>query len=227
MLYALQGRDDPYLEIVDKYDRDRSQGQRASDLYADAFGKLQYGMAETQADLLGVVYETYGMASDAFGQYFTPHNASRMNAEMALHDLDTATVQTRREQDDPVTIQDPACGSGRLLIVAAQQYPDAQYWGVDKSAACAKMTALNFCLYNLDGVVVHGDALAMESFNTWQTTRSVLGGAVEELPDAEPFTDSRGSVGEDGTGDKNRADPSSDVTGSSDVTVQRDLGEFQ
>lgn len=228
MLYALQGRDDPYLDIVDKYDCGRSHGERALDLYKQAFTTLRYQTPRTNADLLGVIYETYGMASDAFGQYFTPHTASRMNAELGLDGLDVATVRARRDQGNPVTLQDPACGSGRLLVVAAQQFPAAQYWGVDKDATCAKMTALNFQLHNVDGVVVHGDSLALESFATWRTRRTMLGGTVVELEDAEPFADSTDSSDDRDTGDNNRDAAIERIDAGSDVTL-RDaaLTEFQ
>lgn len=211
MLYALQQRDDPYLEIVNKYDNDRPEGERPIDYYTEAFGALQSGMQQTDADLLGVVYETYGMSSDAFGQYFTPHNVSEMMAEMQLQALDRKEVGQRRAAGDPVTVKDPACGSGRLLVVAAQEYPDAVYYGVDKSETCAKMTALNLCLFNVDGYAVHGDALAMDAYQTWATQRSRLGGQVEEL-DVDPFAE-EGS--EQGDGDSTEG-----VQDAHDVTVR-------
>lgn len=81
MMFALQDRDDPYLEIVDDYrergDMDYPDEQRSVDLFAKAFGQLQERMAATDADVLGAVYEEYGMSSDAFGQHFTPHFACR------------------------------------------------------------------------------------------------------------------------------------------------------
>lgn len=198
MLYALQQRDDPYLEIVNRYDNTQPRGERPIDYYTEAFGELRAGMQQTAADLLGVVYETYGLSSDSFGQYFTPHNVSEMMAEMQLDDLDGEQVRQRREAGDPVTVKDPACGSGRLLVMAAKEYPGAVYYGVDKSETCAKMTALNLCLFNADGFVIHGDGLTMDAYQTWATQRSALGGQVEEV-DVDPFAEECSEQG-DGEG---------------------------
>ena len=83
-----------------------------------------------------------------------------------------------------MTIVDPACGSGRLLVEAAKRQPDAVYVGVDKDVTCVKMTALNLCLFNVDGYAVHGDSLTQEYHGAWQTTYSPLGGSVRELDEA-------------------------------------------
>jgi len=180
MLYSLEGDDENYLSVVDNYDNDKPDGQRPADLYAEAFGELQRGLAETDADLLGVVYEELGMDSDAFGQYFTPHNVCDAKAEMVI-DVDA-------DRDEPYTIADPASGSGRLLLYAARNIPDgmdAVFYGQDKDSTCAKMTALNLCFFNLDGYAVHGDSLTMEKHRVWQTRGTPLGGEIQELAESE------------------------------------------
>lgn len=180
MLSSLQRDDENYLDIVDRYDNERPEGEHPADLYSQAFGELQRGLAETDADLLGVVYEELGMDSDAFGQYFTPHNICDAKAEMV--------ISVDESRDDPYTIADPACGSGRLLIHAAKKIPedvDAVFYGQDKDATCAKMTALNFCFFNMDGYAVHGDSLKMEKHRVWQTRGTSLGGEIRELNENE------------------------------------------
>lgn len=180
MLYSLQGDDENYLSIVDKYNDDQPNGQRPADLYSQAFGELQRGLAETDTDLLGVVYEELGMDSDAFGQYFTPHNICDAKAKMVIDGDD--------DGEEPLTVADPACGSGRLLIYAAKHIPqneDAVFYGQDKDATCAKMTALNLCFFNMAGYVVHGDSLTMEKHRVWQTRRTMFGGEIRELEESE------------------------------------------
>jgi hypothetical protein len=172
MLYSLQRRDDPYLDIVNQYDEDRPHGERAPDLYSKAFGQLQQGMAAKIADLLGVIYKTMGHDSDAFGQYFTPHNVSEMKAEMVLGSAD---------DEDVDSVADPACGSGRLLVSAAKRQPDALYYGADKDGTCARMTALNLLFFNVDGYAVHADSLTQDHYAGWQTRQTPFGGAIREL----------------------------------------------
>lgn len=190
MLYALQRRDDPYLEIVNQYSNDRPDGEREADYFAEAFSQLQQGMAATDADLLGVIYEAYGHSNDAFGQYFTPGNVCRMMAEMNLD----ITEPEQYTESNPLTVADPACGSGRLLVHTAKKTPEkvehAVYCGQDKDPMCAKMTALNLCFFNLDGYVVLGDSFRVEARRLWETQSTFMGGEVRELnPDevGNPF----------------------------------------
>ena len=182
MLNALQRDDQQYLEIVNKYDNDRDRGEREIDYFTEAFGQLQNGMAQTNADLLGAVYEELAMTSDHFGQYFTPENVSKGIAEMAI------AADELEPEDGPYTVADPASGTGRLLVHAARQIPDdvdAVFYGQDKDLACAKMTALNLCFFNMDGYAVQGDSLTMDYRRVWQTQGSALGGDIRELEDDE------------------------------------------
>lgn len=115
MLYALQRRDGPYLEIVDEYsescDMDHPRGERTIDLLANAFGQLQKQVSETNSDVLGALYEEYSMNSDNFGQHFTPHSVCEAMVEI------THTVDDQpRDDGTQQVVTDPACGSGRKLL---------------------------------------------------------------------------------------------------------------
>lgn len=180
MLYSLQRDEENYLDIVNRYNNDRSEDKHAVDLYSRAFGDLQQGLVETDADLLGVIYEELGMDSETFGQYFTPNSICEAKAEML--------IPAHEDHDDQYMIADPACGSGRLLIHAAKKIPagvEAVFYGQDKDSTCAKMTALNLCFFNMDGYAVHGDSLKMEKNRVWQTQGTPVGGHVRELEETE------------------------------------------
>ena len=187
ILLALQRQDDPYLDIVDDYseprDMDHPEGERTVELFANAFGQLQKQMSETNADVLGAVYEEYGMSSDNFGQHFTPHNVCEAMVEI------THTVDDQpRDGGEKQVVTDPACGSGRMLLCAGRRLPEAVFVGQDKDPLCAKMTALNLCFFNLDGYTILGDSLTLEYRRVWQTNYSPLGGAVRELNDEQVQT---------------------------------------
>jgi type I restriction-modification system DNA methylase subunit len=172
MLYALQRDDEQYLEVLDRYDNDRERGEREADLFAAAFGELQAECARTGLDVLGDAYEQFGMQSDRLGQHFTPHAVAHMLASLQFDANDE-------------TVSDPACGSGRLLLYAGKRNPDATYHGQDKDAICAKMTALNLCLFNLEGYAVHGDTLLVERRNVWRVASTPNRGALREVNMAE------------------------------------------
>jgi hypothetical protein len=182
MCFALQRRDDPYLEIGDDYrergDMDHPDGQRSVDLFSKAFGQLQERMAATDADVLGAVYEEYGMSSDTLGQHFTPHRVCETMVEITR-------VVDENDPDDRQTVLDPACGSGRMLLTAGRKQPDALFVGQDKDPLCARMTALNCCFLNLDAYVIQGDSLTVEFQRAWETSYSPMGGSLRELDEAE------------------------------------------
>jgi len=190
ILYSLQGNDEAYLEIVEKYNNNQPRGHSPIDLYSHAFGELQQGIAALSLDLLGAVYEEFGMSSDSFGQYFTPHHLCDTKASMII-DID--------EEEDTYTVADPASGSGRLLISVSRTIPagvDTMFYAQDKDLICTKMTALNMYLLGLDGYAVHGDSLKNEKNRVWQIDSTAFLGGIRELEDSEfPRTDSEWIIG--------------------------------
>src|SRR4051812_7523259 len=58
----------------------------------------------------------------------------------------------------PVTIHDPACGSGVMLLAVASTVPPwmnhfgfIQYWGQDIDTTCVQMAQINLMLYGMNG----------------------------------------------------------------------------
>ena len=216
MLAAIQRDDDRYLDILDDWDRgrDRDRGDRVPDLFSEAFGKLMEAMKETNRDILGDAYEAFGMQNDAFGQHFTPHNVTAMMAEMQA---------TTDDPDPPVTIADPACGSGRMLVLAARQQDEHTIcFGQDKDLLCTQIAALNCCLFNLDAVLVWGDSLKVEQRRAWMTRQTIVGGEVQEVdPDDVPWPEASFESRDDPTDSKAES-----ATGPERVNVEADGGEL-
>lgn len=169
-LLAFERNDPEYLEIVEQYEdrHDEATARECLDHYAAALGELTAATAEVGHDVLGLVYEQLGLTSDAFAQHFTPHNVSDAMAAM------TVVSDGFEDVDPPLTVHDPACGSGRLLVSAARAVaeaddaPPAVFYGRDKSATCAKLTAVNLTLLGIAGVAVVGDSLTMEERTVWK-----------------------------------------------------------
>lgn len=221
MLLALERRDEPYLEIVERYDqnKDREKGCRNIDHFSTAFGCLMKHMNESERELLGIIYEEFGMSSDEFGQHFTPHSVCELKAKILSDDV----------EEPPVTIADPACGSGRLLTHAARQYEKKTYcFGRDKDILCAKMSALNACFFNLNAIIICGDSLLMENHRAWRTTSSALGGDIQEVnPDTIQFP--KQSLDENESDSKSTAKDAEkklQVTSDSNTTEQNHLSEW-
>lgn len=220
MLAALQDDDETYLDILGDYDRgrDRERGERNADLFAHAFAELQSAMAETNEDVLGDAFEAFGMQSDRFGQHFTPHPVSEMLASIQAPEGDI---------EPPVSIADPACGSGRLLVYMARQIDERVVcFGQDKDELCAQMAALNCCFFNLDAVVVYGDSLTVEKRRAWRTHHTILGGEIEEV-DPDDVALPEASLSGDGSTDEPGRDADRvTVESGDDATEQAALGEW-
>jgi hypothetical protein len=222
MLAALQRDDDRYCDILDSYKRGRSRdrGDRNADLFSAAFHELRAAMSETNRDVLGEAYEAWGMQSEAFGQHFTPHPVCEMKAALVVDD-DPA--------DPPVTIADPACGSGRLLVLAARQTDAPTVCvGEDKDELCAKIAALNACFFNMDAVVLHGNSLTLDHYRAWRTVGTAFGGEIAEVdPDDMPVPEAAfedAADASDGADDEPAADR---VAVATDADLeQADLGEW-
>ena len=166
---ALTGTyEDAYLQLVRKYKENetREPGTRPIDFMQNAWGSLLQETLESQQDILGEIF----MAKVSFGehgQFFTPANVSDMMARLLYSG----------ESKDGETVCDPCCGSGRFFISVSKVHTNARFYGVDLSPTCAKMTALNMWLFNLDADIYHGDSLALRMFHVWKIRK---GGFVYE-----------------------------------------------
>jgi type I restriction-modification system DNA methylase subunit len=211
MLTALTGQEDEYVKVVQSYPNDHDRGDREADLFAEAFGKLQRIMAETNRDVLGEVYEHLGLHNDENGQHFTPHAVCQLKTELTI-------------EADAASVRDPACGSGRLLVEASKTVPEAFYFGRDNDRLCAKMAALNMCFFNLDAVVIYGDSLKLTRHRAWKTTRTPSGGTIREVdPDREKIIELDEVAFHDGDDDEKSAEAEQNVRAETE-TRQAELG---
>jgi hypothetical protein len=174
---ALSGgqMEEEYVSIVQQYGGGEN-GRRAIDAFPAALGDLIVAMERTRKDILGDIFQ--GAISHGHnGQYFTPDPVCEAMARLSM------------EQGADRVI-DPCCGSGRLLLAAADVNPHAEFYGQDIDLRCVQMTAVNLALRNLYGQVIHGDSLSNERRLIYQTGFNGKGIIAEVLPEQcpEPVT---------------------------------------
>jgi len=116
-LVSFAGDEDAYQKPLTRYDNNGGEEDTVRELaklHANALGGLVLAMEQTEEDVLGGVYEYYGLTSSQFAQYFTPGAVSRAMAAMNLPDSDELRDAT---SEDPLVIGDiSGCGSGRLIV---------------------------------------------------------------------------------------------------------------
>lgn len=117
------------------------------------FAKLAALMEQTR-DILGDVFQV-AITRGEHGQFLTPESLCTLMAELS--------------GPEGATVHDCCCGSGRLLLAAAQVNRNRLFIGQDIDLRCVKMTAINLALRNLYGYVIWGDSLRKERKLIYQT----------------------------------------------------------
>jgi hypothetical protein len=118
-------------------------------------------------DFLGLVAGDLELINGHMGQFFTPYDVSRTIAELTLDTVDEIIAE-----QGFVTVLEPACGAGGMIIAAAdvierkgfdigrQLYVDA----TDISPMCFKMSYLQASLRGIPATIRRGNTLTLEMF---------------------------------------------------------------
>ena len=154
----------------DKLGRGKEMQDRLSKLVA-IFESLDFRANRVEGDdLLGDAYE-YLMrhfateSGKSKGQFYTPAEVSRIMAQVIGIGPDT-------QQDE--TIYDPACGSGSLLLRAADTAPRGlSIYGQEKDNATYALASMNMILHdNATADLRHGNTLADPDFTNNDSLRT-------------------------------------------------------
>lgn len=158
-------REDEYLAEARRWQPEELQRM------AELFGLLTEGMELTPfTDLLGPVFMEIGQGKGQAwsGEFYTPFEISRLMARMTLGD--PALIERW-----PITLLEPACGSGGMVLAAVEHIVQAGRSPLDLRATCVdtSRTACDMCLINLTlwGIpahVVHGNSLSLETWGQWR-----------------------------------------------------------
>jgi type I restriction-modification system DNA methylase subunit len=226
---SLQRDDDSHGGMADRYETDFGEetAQTAFEDYAEAFASLLAVMEQTDADVLGCLFQEYGAPSEENGQHFTPPHAAQLLGSMMLPTDEQIESTT---PDDPLTIHDPTCGSGGLLVGAGQQLEEfaespyaALFVGQDIDIRCAKMTAINFAVRGLPGFAIHGDSLKADPMAAWKVmpSKGLMDAPIQECEPPQ-FLSTSGDEAADGSSPPTAA-AGADEAGERNVQVDVDV----
>jgi len=181
--HHFDAREKRYLEIAKKYERDEL-GR-----FSEMLGALTMAFEDRVqrlvpngdglADILGQTYMMLDLGNERAGQFFTPYTVSRLMAGINLGDGNPYI-----DRDGLVTIEEPACGAGGMVIACAEALHDAgrnyqqtmHATCIDIDARCVHMAYLQLSLLHIPAIVIHGNALSVETWATWFTPAHILGG---------------------------------------------------
>ena len=155
-----------YLEIILGYDDQDKQS------LCELFSLLVQLLDTAPVDILGQLYMELGLASKENGQYFTPSSVCELMAEFTAGDNLRSTSQY-----DFVTLHDPACGSGGMILAFTRKLirmgrnPADHLWVqcIDVNRVAALMAYIQLSLWNIPAEIVVGNTLSLKFKEHWYT----------------------------------------------------------
>jgi len=104
-------REAAYMSIIGRYKPDEQKR------FPELFGMLVLALEDNPGrDFLGDIFMQLELSNHWHGQFFTPESICTMIAKMNLHGL-----QERIEKQGWVSVCDPACGAGAMLLAVAEE----------------------------------------------------------------------------------------------------------
>ena len=139
---------------------------------------LVKGLEQKHQDFLGQIFMELGFGNAKKGQFFTPYSVCRLMAEINFSEF-----EYKLSQKDFITLSEPCCGSGGIIIALAETMKNKGYnyqhqlfvEAVDIDEICFKMTYIQLSLLGIPAKVIRGDTLAMRYFEVFYTPFYFLG----------------------------------------------------
>lgn len=105
-------RERAYMSMAKKYNK------RELDCFSRMFAEIICGIDECpDQDFLGELYMALELGNDRTGQFFTPYSVCRAMAAMTFGE----DVERKIAEQGWISVNDPACGAGALLIAFANE----------------------------------------------------------------------------------------------------------
>lgn len=170
-----QKREDMYMQIAGRYKREELElfGQ----LFAYTVEALE---RDPEQDFLGELFMALELGSHWHGQFFTPYHVCELMAQIQISANDEVAIREK----EYISVNDPACGAGALLIAAANAFKASginyqehvEFVAQDIDFTAAMMCYIQTSLLGCPGYVIVGDTLAMppvdplpENYEVWYT----------------------------------------------------------
>jgi hypothetical protein len=168
---AAQTREAEYLEEAKRWERPDL------DSFAEALGHLVMEMeARPFEDILGDYYMQFALSKKGQqwnGEFHTPKPVCDLMARMTLGDVESLPSER------PITVCEPACGSGAMILSFAEACPPEirrrlRVTAIDINRTACDMTFINTTLWGIPTRVIHGNSLSMEFWAAWSNIHYIL-----------------------------------------------------
>lgn len=175
-----QKREERYLQIIKKYDKG------IQNLIVDIFAHIyllltqQINPSVGFNDYLGELYMRSETSNSKAGQFFTPYDVSKLCAEVSINE---DIVKSAIEQDKILTLSEPACGAGGMVIAAADVLYYKYHFNISRNllvecsdidSRCVHMTYLQLGLAGIPAVIYRRNTITMETWERWETPAYIM-----------------------------------------------------
>jgi hypothetical protein len=175
-----EAREKRYLEVLARYNAKEQE----------VFPKLLASLIEAledeltmngPGDLLGTVFHELELHNKWKGQFFTPDGICEMMGEVVIGEQD---LNRHIKDKGFITLSEPACGSGAMVLGFCRAMQKRKLnccsqlvvTAVDVDLKCVAMAYLQFSLYGIPAVVIHGNTLLVEEWSRWYTPVYIMDG---------------------------------------------------
>ena len=174
-------REKLYMQTIKKYSKEeREQFVKLHAMVINALEESLYSV-----DLLGEIYHSLGLSNSRNGQFFTPMHIAQLMAQIMIGPK-CEEIKTKGY----VTICEPTCGSGVMVMAAADALHKNYYspsqnmcvLAVDNDIRCAMMAYIQLSYLGIPAVVIHGDSLLAKEYTRLYTPIYIIGGWIWKEP---------------------------------------------
>lgn len=158
-------REKQYLSVIGRYTAEEQK------IFPEMMSIVTLALEDNpEQDFLGSFYHYLELHQEQKGQFFTPYNISRFMAEVLFEKND---ARRKLEQNNYISVSDPACGAGAMLIAFANAakrsginyQKQVLFVAQDIDHTAAIMCYIQLSLLGCPAVVIIGDTLTKPMFH--------------------------------------------------------------
>ena len=158
-------REKQYLSVIGRYTAEEQK------IFPEMMSIVTLALEDNpEQDFLGSLYHYLELHQEQKGQFFTPYNISRFMAEVLFEKND---ARRKLEQNNYISVSDPACGAGAMLIAFANAakrsginyQKQVLFVAQDIDHTAAIMCYIQLSLLGCPAVVIIGDTLTKPMFH--------------------------------------------------------------
>ena len=172
-------REEQYKKVMEKYQPEEQK--ILSEVFTMIYQLLSSVVYDDGCfdDYLGELFMRCEQGNSGTGQFFTPYHVSKLMAKMIFG----GEVVEKAEKDEVITVNDPCCGGGGMLMAALDVLKNDYHINYTRNCfidcgdidrRCVYMTYLQLSLAGVPAIVKHQDAISRELWSVWRTPAYVF-----------------------------------------------------